>query len=117
MNFTETAIESDDKPLITVLSLAGDLDFSCEEEVEQKIEEILDESKTRIILDISEVPYASSSGLGVMLRAAKRLQTLEGQFAICCPQPMVADVLRLTRIATMMTVTETREAAIEALNS
>lgn len=56
------------------------------------------ESSSRIVIDLTEVTFLDSTGLGVMLGALGRARTAERSVALVGPTDMVKRVLRITRL-------------------
>jgi anti-sigma B factor antagonist len=56
------------------------------------------ESSSRIVIDLTEVTFLDSTGLGVMLGALGRARTTERSVALVGPNDMVKRVLQITRL-------------------
>ena len=56
-----------------ILGLNGRLDSSNSNGLEQKIRQLIDRGERYLVLDCSQLSYISSSGLRVLLMAAKKL--------------------------------------------
>jgi anti-sigma B factor antagonist len=81
---------------ITVVYPAGRIDTVSAPELEHVIHHILEDGKRKILLDFSAVSYISSSGLRVLLAAAKRLRDPGDRYGLCC---LSADVHKIIRLA------------------
>lgn len=57
---------------------------------------------SRILLHLGEVDYIDSGGLGLLVRCLTRVQNAAGQLSICALSPKVSDVLRVTRLDTVL---------------
>lgn len=66
-------------------------------ELRQQINELANTGKTRIILDISNVTFMDSSGLGVLVSILKMLGGA-GELIIAGANGIVADLFKLTRM-------------------
>jgi len=113
MDISEQLLETDAGLPVVVLQLSGSLDFSADIPVTERIDGFLAQSRNLIVLDLSDVAYASSGGLGLLLKSAKHVQEQGGRMAVCNPQPMVAEILNLTKLSTIITVTSTQTEAID----
>lgn len=51
----------------------------------------------RLLLDLSQLEYISSAGLRVLMMAAKKLLPGEGKMAVAAPQPVVREILEISR--------------------
>ena len=68
-----------------------------------------------LILNLSKVKYADSSGLSAILRANKLCQDRDGVLVICCPQPHVEKLIKISQLQTVLNILPTQEEAIEAV--
>ncbi|WP_439123106.1 STAS domain-containing protein [Marivita sp.] len=69
--------------------------------------------KGRFILDLQQVDFIDSSGLGAVVASMKQLrpgQTLE----LAALQPIVDKVFRLTRMDTIFSIHDTADQAVDA---
>ena len=58
----------------SILHLEGEIDASTALRLDQAIEQIVQEDKTHLILNCSNLQYISSAGLGVLISNLKDLQ-------------------------------------------
>ncbi|MEO0581776.1 MAG: STAS domain-containing protein [Bacteroidota bacterium] len=68
-----------------------------------------------LVLNLSMVKYADSSGLSAILRANKLCMDKEGMLVICCVQPHVEKLITISQLQTVLTLLPTSEEAIEAI--
>jgi anti-anti-sigma factor len=69
-----------------------------------------------LVLDLTHVEFFGSSFIEAMFRVWKRLQTSAGaKFALCGLQPYCREVLEVTHLDQLWTITATRAEAIAAL--
>jgi len=67
---------------------------------------VVGEGAGPVLLDLSDVQFLDSSGLGALVALLKMLGR-ERPLELACLQPTVAKVLRLTRMDTIFTIHET----------
>jgi anti-sigma B factor antagonist len=75
--------------------------------------ERIDQGQRNIVLDMSQVSFMDSSGLGAVVFILKHLGH-RGRLHICGVTPGVMAVLKLTRMDRVLKTFETRQAAIAA---
>ena len=61
-----------------IIQPVGRIDTNTSGEFEEKLVEVLDRSEINIVVDLTEIDYISSSGLRILLMAAKKLKNLNG---------------------------------------
>jgi anti-sigma B factor antagonist len=100
---------------IIVIKLQGDrLDANTSRELKKLVEERVTQKQDKVILDFESVKFLDSSGLGVLVSITKFLRT-PGALVIChIHDRTIQDVLRLTRMDQVFTITDTLEKALRA---
>ena len=63
------------------------------------------------ILDLTDVPFMDSTGLGEIINFYTLCQRSNGRVVLAAPSPRVADLLHMTRVDTLLTVVPTLDAA------
>lgn len=82
---------------VSVLELNGDLDVGGAPAVQAALQQIMDEGGRFIVVDLADVPFMDSSGLGVFVAAYRRIKAQEGQMALVNTTPALRKVFQLTR--------------------
>ena len=104
--------KSDD---VVIVDFKGRLAVGVGDEVlPQIIDEILDEGFKKILLNLSEMDYIDSNGLGELVQSLKRSKSQGASLRLLKPQDRVAKTLRLTNLLPMFTVYETEADALSA---
>ena len=57
---------------VTVVAVTGDLDTASARQMKRALEDLLDQGKSRLLVDLGGVGYIDSAGLGELVRAMKR---------------------------------------------
>jgi anti-sigma B factor antagonist len=98
---------------ITVVDFFGKMNTSTSPEAEKFVNQLLDQGANKIILNLDELDFISSTGLRVILATGKKLSASEGKLVICSPNITVKDVLDMSGFSTMFNVYETEAEALE----
>jgi anti-sigma B factor antagonist len=108
------SIERDETPQgYTICRPIGELDAFTVSQFRQALAEMA--SSHRLIIDMSGVPFVDSAGLGALIGGIRRARELGGDVAVACNRPTLTRLLRTTGFDRIVTVTETVEEAIKAL--
>ena len=75
------------QPNIAVVSVNTDLDVRGVPRVKAQIEQLIDSGCRRIVLNMSEVSYIDSCGMGFIVCAVRRMKTLGGLMSLTNVQP------------------------------
>lgn len=95
------------------VGLKGELDADNVEELNRFFLEGEGAGEFRIVLDLSELDYVDSSGLGSFVRLMKEARGKGGDVRLVGPTNEVKKVLELTRLNRVFDVRETVGEAIE----
>ena len=74
------------------------LDAHNSKELKDFLLELMEKGSKKLILDLSEVRFVDSSGLGALLSGHKNAGLREGRFALVGVQPRVQSMFELTRL-------------------
>ena len=83
----------------------------------QRIGEILDEGSKKILLNLSDMDYIDSNGLGELVQAFKESQRKGASLRLLKPQDRVTKTLRLTNLLPMFQVYESEDEALKAFGA
>lgn len=93
-----------------IVKISGDLDLVIAKEFRETIDKILSDKLIRnLILDISEVNFIDSSGLGAILGRYKFLKQRGGKMSIWGANPSVYRILDLSGIMKIIPVLKTED--------
>jgi anti-anti-sigma factor len=98
---------------VTVVDFFGKMNTSTSPEAEKYVNKLLDQGASKILLNLEELDFISSTGLRVILATGKKLSTSEGKIVICSPNITVKDVLDMSGFSTMFNVCKTEEEALK----
>ncbi len=68
-----------------------------------------------VVLDLSKTAYLGSAFIEVIFRAWKRVKARQGKLVLCGVQPLCAEVLRTTRLDSVVTCFADVEAAVQGV--
>lgn len=108
-------IESINLDKAVVLKVAGRIDAQTTEQFESACQRLIQDGVTRVVVDLAELQYISSAGLGSILRFAKTLQGKGGVVLLCGLKGLVKQVFELTNLISVFRVYETVEAACRSI--
>jgi len=100
---------------VTIVDFRGRLAIGVGDSVlPQIIDEILDGGGKKILLNLSEMDYIDSNGLGELVQAYRDSQRRGASLRLLKPQDRVTKTLRLTNLLPMFQVYESEEEALTA---
>jgi phosphoserine phosphatase RsbU/P len=97
---------------VTIIRIAIDtLDAGNEKRFKKEVISSLGPN-SKVILDMSEVTFIDSSGLGVILSCYRHLSSANGDLKLCCLNEQVRTLLELVRMHRIFDIYATREEAL-----
>jgi len=81
----------------------------------EKLTELAETSQ--LLIDLSEVPFMDSAGLGALIGGIRRVRDNDGAVAVVSARATLTRLLQTTGFDRIVPVTETVEEAVEALNN
>ena len=100
---------------VTILDLKGKITLNEGDEVlKDKINSLIMQGKKKILLNLADVPYIDSAGLGEIVRTYTTVSRQGGQLKLVNLTKRITDLLSITKL---LTVFETFESEPEALKS
>jgi len=81
---------------------------------ENKLRSLVEAGPTKLILDVTELEYMDSAGIGMMMMCAGGSNANGGQFAVAGPNDRVKKILEIASIGKVVTIYPTLQAALAA---
>ncbi|MBN2562576.1 MAG: STAS domain-containing protein [Phycisphaerae bacterium] len=98
----------------TVVALSGDVDLHQSPDLHARLVEIISERPRRLMLDLREVPYMDSSGVGTLVEVFRRVTAYKGKMVLFGLNSRVRSVFEITKLDRFFTIRESEEQAAEA---
>jgi anti-sigma B factor antagonist len=103
---------------VVIVDFKGRLAVGVGEEVlPHVIGGLLDEGHKKILLNLSEMDYIDSNGLGELVQSLKAARQYDASLRLLKPQDRVAKTLRLTNLLPMFSVYDSEKEALDAFSS
>jgi anti-sigma B factor antagonist len=80
------------------------------------VREQVNSGHNKILLNLSEVTYVDSSGLGELVSAMTTVRNQGGQLRMCGASPRIAELLRITHMDTVLNFDNDEATALRALS-
>jgi anti-sigma B factor antagonist len=100
---------------VTILDLKGKITLGeGDETLKDKINSLLHQDRKKLLLNLADVPYIDSAGLGEVVRTYTTVSRQGGQLKLVNLTKRITDLLSITKL---LTVFETFDVEQDALNS
>jgi anti-anti-sigma factor len=81
------------------------------------VADLLEKGARSFVLNLSQLSYVESIGLGFLTTTDKKIKELGGKLLLCLPQPRVLELFQLTHLDFAYTIYNDETAAIRAATS
>jgi anti-sigma B factor antagonist len=99
---------------VNVISLSGRLDAYSANDVERKLDSLIDAEQVRLVINFEQLEYISSSGLRVLLATLKKVRKQQGDIKLACLKPYIKEVFDIAEFTQLFTILDTEEAAVNS---
>ena len=82
----------------TVLSVSGELDLVTSPVLRQRVHDAVAEGRHSLVLDLSEVYFCDSSGVGVLIASRRLIRSCRGDLRLILPAQGAADGSHVNRV-------------------
>ncbi|MFD8234996.1 STAS domain-containing protein [Streptomyces sp. NPDC059696] len=81
-----------------VLQVSGELDLVTSPVLRQRVHDVVAEGHHALVLDLSEVFFCDSSGVGVLIAARRLIRSCQGRLRLVLPARGAADGSHVNRV-------------------
>ena len=104
-------IEKAQEEDIIIFRISGEFDVYTAVELKIPLHEAISEKHKKIIVDMTEVSFVDSSGLGLLIHALKHLRAYNGQIVLVVKRKDIIDIIRVTNLSQLLRIYPTIEEA------
>jgi anti-sigma B factor antagonist len=97
-----------------LIELSGEVDLYTAPRFKDELIALVDDGVVNVVIDLSQVTFIDSTALGVIIGGVKRLHERDGRLALVASSRPVVRILDITGLDRVLTVFDTREAALAA---
>jgi anti-sigma B factor antagonist len=102
---------------IVLLKISGRITLGREcQEVEWAVEDLVRDSKKKVVVDLAGLDYVDSTGIGILVMCSGKVRAAGGELRLAALQPRIAELMRLTRLDQILHFYATAAEASENFN-
>lgn len=103
---------------VTVLDLKGRVTLGEGDELlKDKVNSLLNQGRRKLVLNLAEVPYVDSAGLGEIVRTYTTVSRQGGSLKLLNLTKRIADLLSITKLLTVFETFESEADAVKSFSS
>ena len=111
MDLTLTTREADGK---TIVAVGGEIDVYTAPKLRDKITELVAGGAYDLVVDMQEVEFLDSTGLGVLVGGLKKVRAHSGSLQLVCNQDRLLKIFRITGLAKVFVIHDSPDEALAA---
>ncbi|MGH8571366.1 MAG: STAS domain-containing protein [Gammaproteobacteria bacterium] len=100
-----------------IIELGGEIDLYTAPEFKERMIQLIDGGKKRIVVDLSSATFIDSTTLGVLVGGVKRLRPAGGALALVCTDQNITKIFEITGLDRVFSILPTRDEALQSLDS
>ena len=95
----------------SVVEASGEVDVYTAPQLDEELTKIVEGGNYKLVVDLTKVDFLDSTGLGVLVKALKRVREHDGTLAIVATTDRITKVFRITGLDSVMTLHASVDAA------
>jgi anti-sigma B factor antagonist len=100
---------------VTILDVEGKILLGeGDVQLKRKIDELIERSETKLLLNLANVPYMDSGGLGEIVRSYTTVRRSGGDLKLLNATKRISDLLTITKLHTVFDVFDDEAAAVKS---
>lgn len=103
-----------DEGNVAIISLSGRLDLGTGGRLKEEVKKILESGKTSVHLNLSEVEFVNSSGLGALVSIMKEIRIYRGRLTLSNLEDYVQEIFDITQLSHIFEIFITEEEALKS---
>lgn len=100
---------------VPVIELAGEVDAYTSARFRESMVELIENGAVNLVINMENVDYIDSSGLGALVGGLKRASEREGHILIVCSNPQVRKVFEITGLEKVFSLFSSETDAVRSL--
>ncbi|MFC5752109.1 STAS domain-containing protein [Actinomadura rugatobispora] len=110
----EFAVEHRVEKDLTVVTISGEIDVFTSPRLRERLLDIIDNGALHLVVDLSEVTFLDSTGLGVLVGIYHRLRARDGSMSFMGVNDRVRRVFHVTQLTKIFVLHRTLDEALAA---
>lgn len=99
---------------VLVLKLSGYLDGHTFVDLEKSLDAAIKRGSHRIVIDLAELTYIASAGVGVFINSQHQVRKHDGSLQLVNPAPTVREVFGILGLEAIFTIHQTVDQGVRA---
>jgi len=110
----DLSLTSRDEGIRTVVGVGGEIDVYTAPKLREQIVKLVDDGRYHLVIDMEDVEFLDSTGLGVLVGGLKRARAHDGSLRLVCTQERILKIFRITGLTKVFPIYATVDEALAA---
>ncbi|HNX75846.1 MAG TPA: STAS domain-containing protein [Candidatus Rifleibacterium sp.] len=102
---------------VVVIAINGEITFENSDQLREKIDQLCDQNQVRMIIDLVDLKYMSSAGMGVLVHGLKKTRAKGGDLRLINLNDKMRRVFLITQFTHHFVVLKNLEEAVASFAS
>lgn len=98
----------------TIIEVGGEIDVYTAPKLRDQISELVADGNYNLVIDLENVDFLDSTGLGVLVGGLKKLRAHDGSMLLICTQERLLKIFRITQLAKVFSIYQSQADALAA---
>jgi anti-sigma B factor antagonist len=100
---------------VTILDVEGKILLGeGDVQLKRKIDELIERKETKLVVNLANVPYMDSGGLGEIVRSYTTVKRAGGELKLLNATKRISDLLTITKLITVFEMHDDEAAAVKS---
>ena len=99
---------------VTILDLKGNLTIGAEEVLGEMINEVVKDGQKQLLVNMAEVPFIDSSGIGALIKSFSRVKAEGGKLKLLNPSRTARQLLSITGLLSVFEIFDDEATALSS---
>jgi len=95
----EFSVAVENAGVVPVVRVSGEIDVYTCPKLHKVLTEVVDSGQIKVVLDLQNVHYIDSTGLGTIAHSARSLAKADGQLNVICSRPQVRNIFEISGLS------------------
>jgi anti-sigma B factor antagonist len=98
------SVDVDHRGTVAIVKLAGSADMDVTGHLREQLVGLVDENTSNLVLDLADLDFINSVGLGAIIAAYLRCRRHNGAMKVVAPKPAIQELLSVTKLTSLFPV-------------
>ncbi|HEY2831696.1 MAG TPA: STAS domain-containing protein [Sporichthyaceae bacterium] len=98
----------------TIVSVGGEIDVYTAPKLREQLVDLVNAGQYQLVVDMEDVEFLDSTGLGVLVGGLKRVRAHEGSLRLVCTQERILKIFRITGLTKVFPIHDSVADAVAA---